>query len=113
MEQPETIACDEDRQANSIRWMLGQFYRRQMLPLVALVWVIGLIAVAVMIFSAVRFFDGQLPVRGQIFYAVIFLTALQVLGMMKIIAWQLIHRNCLLARIGRLERRIEELRQLH
>ena len=89
--------------------MLRQFYSREMLPFSIFLWVQAVIYLFLAIFSAVRFFRVE-DTRGQIMYAVIFLTAMQLIVLVKIFAWQLINRNNIKRAIYRLEERIEQLK---
>jgi len=93
---------------DSIRSMLTEFYSRKMAATAAFVWAIGLFFVAVAVYSAVAFFrTGQ--TGDQILHATIFLTAVNAIGLMKIFAWQMLHRNSIKREIKRLELRLAEL----
>ena len=98
---------DQDRQ-DGLRGMIGDFYSRKMLPTAILVWGFGIACMAGAVASAVMFFRDQ-EVRSQIMWAVIFLTCIQWVGLMKIFAWQMIHRNSIKREIKRLELRIVEM----
>jgi len=98
---------DESRE-NMIGSMLGDFYNRKMLSMIIFLWAWALLFVAGAVYSAVLFFKN-VETQSQIMYAVIFLTCCQFLGLMKIFAWQMIHRNGLKREIKRLELRIAEL----
>ena len=93
---------------NTLWSMVGDFYNRKMLSMVILVWGMGVTFMGVAIFSGVKFFrTGE--IRYQIMYAVIFLTCIQWVGLLKIFAWQLIHRNSVKREIKRLELSIAEM----
>jgi hypothetical protein len=62
----------------------------------------------VTIFSGIKFFAVE-QTKSQIMYAAIFVCGCQFIALMKIFAWQLIHRNGLKREIKRLELRIAEL----
>lgn len=98
---------DQDRQ-DGLRAMIGEFYSRKMLPIVVLVWGFGITCMAGAVVSAVMFFRNQ-EVQCQIMWAVIFLTCIQWVGLMKIFAWQMIHRNSIKREIKRLELRIVDV----
>ena len=98
---------DEPRE-DTIGSMLKDFYNRRMLSIVVFVWVWGLIVVGVAIFSAVKFFEVD-QTKSQIMYAAIFICGCQLIGLMKIFAWQMIHRNSIKREIKRLELRIAAL----
>jgi multisubunit Na+/H+ antiporter MnhG subunit len=100
---------DQQRE-DSIRSMLRDFYNRKMLSTVVFVWVWGLFVVGVAIYSAIRFFEAD-QIRPQIMYAAIFVAGCQFMALMKIFAWQMIHRNSIKREIKRLELRIAELHE--
>jgi hypothetical protein len=92
----------------SLRSMLKDFYNRKMLSVIILTWVWFLIIFTVAIFSAVKYFQSEQP-KDLIFYAAIFIIAIQFVVLMKIFAWQMIHRNSIKREIKKLELRITEL----
>ena len=98
---------DEPR-ADTIWSMVGDFYNRKMLSVIIFIWGWGLAIMAVTIFSAVKFFKVE-QTKSQIMYAAIFICGCQFIALMKIFAWQLIHRNGLKREIKRLELRIAAL----
>lgn len=98
----------EDAKENSIMSMASDFYSRRMLSIVVLVWVWGIIFFAGAVFSAIKFFK-TVGVQSQIMYAAIFICCCQFLALMKIFAWQVIHRNSLKRELKRLELRIAQL----
>jgi hypothetical protein len=100
-------AYDESREG-SIRSMVSEFYSRRMFWTALYIWVIALAFLIGAVFSAVRFFDAA-ETRNQILYATLFLTFVYLLGLMKIFAWQMVHRNSIAREIKRLELRIGEL----
>ena len=92
----------------SLRSMLKDFYNRKMLSVIILTWVWFLIILTVAIFSAVKYFQSEQP-KDLIFYAAIFIIAIQFVVLMKIFAWQMIHRNSIKREIKKLGLRITEL----
>lgn len=98
---------DQNRQ-DGLRGMIGDFYTRKMLPIIVLVWGFGIACMAGAVVSAVLFFAAE-EVQYQIVWAVIFLTCIQWVGLMKIFAWQMIHRNSIKREIKRLELRIVDM----
>lgn len=98
---------DESRE-DTIGSMLKDFYNRRMLSIVIFIWAWGLVIMAVTIFSGVKFFDAE-QIKSQIMYAAIFIVGCQFIGLMKIFAWQMIHRNNIKREIKRLELRIAAL----
>jgi len=93
---------------DTIRSMLSEFYNRRMAATVVVVWVMGIAFIIGAIYSAVRFF-GATETKGQILYAALFICLFHLLGLLKIFAWQLIHRNSIKREIKRLELRLAEL----
>ena len=93
---------------DSIRTMIGDFYNRRMLSTAVFIWIWGVIFMAGAIYSAVRFFGAE-EVKSQILYATIFICLLNFVGILKVFAWQIIHRNGIKREIKRLEIRIAEL----
>jgi hypothetical protein len=72
------------------------------------IWVVGLLFFAGAIYTGVRFCSaGQ--TRNQIMYATGFICCVYLLGLMKVFAWQMLHRNSIKREIKRLELRIAEL----
>ena len=93
---------------DGLRAMLGDFYNRRMLSMVVIVWVFGILFMAGAIYSGVTFFKSE-GAKSQIMYAAIFICCLQYVSMIKVFAWQIIHKNGLKREIKRLELRIAEL----
>lgn len=93
---------------DTIRSMLRDFYNRKMLSLVIFIWVWGIIFFIGAIYSAIQFFKN-VETKTQIMYAIIFVCCCQFLALIKIFAWQMIHRNNIKREIKRLELRIAEL----
>ena len=101
---------DETR-ADTIWSMARDFYNRQMISVIVFLWGWALVIMAVTIFSAVRFFAVE-QTKSQIMFAAIFICGCQFIALMKIFAWQLIHRNGIKRELKRLELRIAELTQI-
>jgi hypothetical protein len=101
----------DDSRGDSIRSMIGEFYNRRMLSIVVLIWVMALLFLGGVVYSAIRFF-GVVETGDQIMYAAIFIVCVYMLGLMKIFAWQMIHRNSIKREIKRMELRIAELTRL-
>jgi len=98
----------DDSREDTIRSMLSEFYSRKMAATAALVWVMGLFFMAGAIYSAVRFF-GAVDVKSQIMYAAFFICLFNLVGGLKVFAWQMLHRNSIKREIKRLELQIAEL----
>lgn len=95
----------------SLLGMVGDFYTRKMLSMVIFVWSMGILFMAGAIYSGIEFFKTE-STQYQIMYAVIFMTLIQWVGLLKTFAWQLIHRNSIKRNLKRLELRIAELSQV-
>ena len=93
---------------NTLRSMLREFYNRKMISVIILVWVYALVFLALAVFSGIEFFKADM-IKGQIMYAVIFLCCIQFIALMKIFAWQMIHRNSIKREIAKLKNQISEL----
>jgi hypothetical protein len=98
----------DDAREGSIRSMLGEFYNRRMFWTAVFIWTVALAFLLGAVLSAIGFF-GATETRYQIVYATLFLTFVHWLGLMKIFAWQMIHRNSVAREIKRLEIRIAGL----
>ena len=107
----EEIGNYDEAKEDSLRSMIGDFYNRKMLSKIILIWSYAIVIIAGAVFCAVRFFDTD-SVRDQIMYATIFLTCVAFMSLVKIFAWQMIHRNGIKREIKRLELRIAELSQI-
>jgi len=97
-----------DSREDTIRSMLSELYSRKMAAVTAVMWVIGVLFLAAAVYSAVAFF-GTPETKGQILYATVFICSFYAIGLIKIFAWQMLHRNSIKREIKRLERRIAEL----
>jgi tryptophan-rich sensory protein len=79
-----------------------------MLSIVILTWVWAILFFVGAGYSVARFFEAD-QMKTQIMYAAMFLCCVQCITMMKVFAWQMIHRNAILREIRRLEGRIVNL----
>jgi hypothetical protein len=105
---PAADSLNNDDAMDDTLWgMFRGFYNRSMLSIIIVVWVYGLIFLAVAVYCGIRFFKTD-DTQYQIMYAVIFLCSIQFLAIMKIFAWQMIHRNSIKKAIKRLETRLEQ-----
>lgn len=98
----------DDSREGSIRSMVSDFYSRRMLWTAAFIWAVGLVFFLGAIFTGVRLLGAD-QTRDQILYATGFLTFVNLLGLMKTFAWQMLYRNSLAREIKRLEIHIAEL----
>lgn len=95
---------------DSIWSMARDFYSRKMLSIVILVWIDFLIFFGLIIFSGIKFFATD-QTKAHILYAAIFVCCVQCICMIKIFAWQMIHRKSIKQEIKRLELHIAELKE--
>lgn len=98
---------DESRE-DTVWSMVGDFYSRKMLSTVILVWVWAIICFAGAAYSAIQFFKTD-ETQLQIMYAAIFICCVHGIGLMKIFAWEMMHRHGIKREIKKLEIRIAEL----
>lgn len=98
----------DDSREDSIRSMIGDFYSRRMRSTAILIWIVGLLFFAGAVYTGARFFGAD-QTRDQIMYAAGFICCVYLVGLMKIFAWQMLHRNSIKREIKRLELRIAEL----
>ena len=102
---------DDDSGENTFGAMVRDFYSRRMLSMVIFIWVWALIFMAGAVISAVLFFITDLT-KDHILYAALFITFMLFVSMMKIFAWQMIHRNNIKREIKRLELAIAQLAEI-
>lgn len=100
----------EQSREETLRGMLKGFYNTRMRSIVILVWSFALVFIAGAVISAVKFFEAE-ETKSLILFATIFLVCAHWVDLMKIFAWQMIHKNNIKREIKRLELRIAELSQ--
>jgi Na+/melibiose symporter-like transporter len=98
----------DDSQEDTLWSMFFDFYNRKMLPIVVVAWAFFLVVAVVAVFAAMRFFASD-QVKHLIAYATLFVICCLCFCLIKIFAWQMIHRNGLKRQIKRLELRVAEL----
>jgi hypothetical protein len=103
----DTGSYDEAKEGSfaELLQMAGDFYSRRMLSTAIVVWVNGLIAMAISVVSAVLFFRTD-QVKQEIMYLAIFLVGFGWLGFAKFVALFALHRNSISREIKRLEIRL-------
>jgi len=97
-----------DSEEGTLCSMLKDFYNKKMLFWIILIWVYFLVFLALAVFSAIGFFKTD-QTRYQIMYAAVFVCCIQFFALIKVFAWQMVHRNGILREIKRLNLRIDEL----
>jgi len=95
---------DETREW-SVRQTLGLLYNRQMVLPVIVMYVNVVIALAIAVVSALRFFRTD-EVKDEILYATTFLVGVGWIGFIKVAAWVAMYRNSISREIKRLEVRV-------
>jgi len=98
---------DESRE-DTVWSMVGDFYSRKMLSTVILVWIWAIVFFAGATYCAVQFQKTE-ETSSQIMYAAIFICCVHGIGLMKIFAWEMMHRHGIKREIKRLEIRIATL----
>lgn len=101
----------DNSKEDTIRSMLGDFYNRKMASTVIFMWFWGIVFMAGAFYSAFKFF-GTDEIQLQIMYATIFVVLLLWIAILKIFAWQMIHRNNIKREIKRLELAVAELGEI-
>jgi lysylphosphatidylglycerol synthetase-like protein (DUF2156 family) len=100
----------ENLKEDTLWSMVRQFYNRKMLSVIILAWVYFIIVLALAVLSGIRFSESE-QTKDQIMYAAIFVCCVQLVSLIKVFAWQMIHRNGIKQEIKRLELRIAELNE--
>ncbi len=85
-----------------------EFYSRKLLSTAILVWGLGLVFLALVAHSAVQFLRSD-QTREQIMYATLFICGVNGVGLMKIFAWEMVHRQAIKREIKKLELRVAQL----
>lgn len=98
---------DESKE-EGLRSIVRDFYSRRLLSSAILAWSVGIVFVGLAVYSALHFFRTD-EVKWQIVYAVLFLVGVQQVDVIKIFAWQMVHRHSLKRDLKRLELRVAEL----
>lgn len=98
----------DESKANTLHGMIKDFYNRKMQSIVIIVWTFALICIGAAGVCGVMFAKAS-DVKMMILYATLFLVCVHWIDLMKIFAWQFIHRNGIKREIKRLEIRIAEL----
>ncbi len=99
---------EETAREDTVRSFLRELYGREMAPTIAAAWVIALIYIALAVWSAVKFF-GTDDAKLQILWATIFLASFMAIGLVKVFAVQMVHRQNLKRAIKKLEAQVTQL----
>lgn len=101
----------DDSREDTLRSMVSSFYSRKMLSTAIVVWASFLFCFGLAVASAVLFFRTD-QIRYQLVYAALFVCFMQWSTLMKIFAWQTIHKNSIKREIKRLEIRVTEVQEM-
>lgn len=101
----------DDSKEETLRAIGRDFYSRRLLSTAIFVWAWAIVFIALSVYSAMQFFKaGQ--TQGQIMYATLFVLGALGVGLMKIFAWEMIHRHGIRRDLKRLELRVAELSEM-
>jgi len=101
----------DDSKEDTLRAIGRDFYSRRFRSAAVLSWVWSLIFIALAAYSAMQFFRAN-GTQEQIMYAVLFILGAHGVGLMKILAWQMLFRYGLRRDLKRLELSVAELSQM-
>ena len=101
----------DDSKEETLRGIVREFYSRRLLSTVILVWGWAIAFIALAAYSATQFFKVD-QTRGQIMYAALFLIGAYGVGLMKIFAWEMLHRSSIRRDLRRVELRVAELGEM-
>lgn len=98
----------DDSKEETLRAMARDFYSRRMRSTAILVYGWAIIFIALAVYSAMQFFKAD-QTQGQIMYAALFILGAHGVGLMKILAWEMMNRHSIRRDLKRLELRVAEL----
>jgi len=101
----------DDSKEETLRAMARDFYSRRLLSTAILVWGWAIVFIALAAYSALQFFKAD-QTKEQIMFAALFILGAHGLGLMKIFAWEMIHRSGIRRDLKRMELRIAELSEM-
>ena len=109
-EQIKKIIADsyDESKEEGLRSIVRDFYSRKLLSSAVLAWVVAVIFVGLAVYSAIHFFRTD-QVQLQIMYAALFIVGVHEFDVIRIFAWQIVHRHSLKREVKRLELRVAEL----
>ena len=90
----------------SVFGMMKDLFNKKMTGILVIIYAYSIIFVAGCVLSGIKFFDAA-ETRDQIMYAVIFMSCIQFICLLKIFAWQMIHRNGIRRRLNEIEAKIK------
>ena len=86
----------------SLKNMIGEFYTRKRISTIILVWTYGTAMMLLAIWSAISFYKTDI-IKDMIMYAALSLLFIQQLALIKIFAWQVIHRSSIKKDLKKIE----------
>jgi len=98
----------DESEEESLVAIAKDFYSRKLLSTAILVSGLVLVFLALAAYSAVQFLRSD-QTREQIMYATLFICGVNGVGLIKIFAWEMIHRQSIKRQIKNLELRIAQL----
>jgi hypothetical protein len=93
----------DELKEDSIWSMASDFYGRKMLSVIILVWIWAIIFIVGAVYCGVEFYKTD-RTKSQIMYAALFVCCFQGICLMKIFAWQMIHRRAVKREIRKLKK---------
>ena len=98
---------DESKE-EGLRSIARDLYSRRLMTSAIATWTVATVFIGLAVWSALRFFHTD-QTRWQIMYAVLFLVGVHELGVIRIFAWQMVHRHSIKRDVKRLELGVAEL----
>jgi hypothetical protein len=92
----------------SLRSMLKTFYSRELRSFAVVMWIWGIIFMAIAVIAGVLFCQAQ-ETQPMIMYAGLFLVGVVGIALVKVLSWQMINRYELGKQIQKLEEKIDRL----
>ena len=101
----------DDSKEETLRQIGRDFYSRRFRSAAILSWAWSIAFIALAAFSAMQFFKAN-QTREQIMYAALFILGAHGVGLMKILAWGMLHRYSTRRDLKRLELSVAELSEM-
>ena len=101
----------DDSKEETLRAIGRDFYSRSFRSAAIFAWAWSIAFIALAVYSAMQFFKAD-RTQGQIMYAAIFILGAHGVGLMKILAWGMLHQHSIRRDLKRLELRMAELSQM-
>ena len=98
---------DESKE-EGLRSIVRDFYSRRLMSSAILAWIVAIVFIGMAVYSAIQFFKTD-QTQWQSLYAVLFIVGVHELDVIRIFAWQMVHRHSIKRDLKRLELRVAEL----